>query len=119
MARGSLILLLALAAAGCVASRPPEATTELRPEGTQATVTSPALPQRPATNAGEVAVSVVGTPFLLAFKAVVCAGSLVIAAPTAAVIALADGPASEGVEVLGDGVARNCGPPYILTPHGV
>jgi hypothetical protein len=58
-------------------------------------------------------------PFLLAFKAVVCAGSLVIAAPTAAVIALADGPASEGVEVLGDGVARNCGPPYILTPHGV
>jgi hypothetical protein len=120
MARRSLVLLLALAATGCASAQPPNPPAELTPAEARAAAAPAQLEERrPATSAGEVAVSVVGTPFLLAFKAVVCAGSLVIAAPSAAVIALGDGLASEGVEVLGEGVARNCGPPYILTPRGV
>ena len=38
------------------------------------------------------------------------------AAPTAAVIALTDSPYAMGVDKLGDGVATNCGPPYVLSP---
>jgi hypothetical protein len=70
----------------------------------------------PRTHAGHVAVAVVGTPVFLAVKTVVCGASLVVAAPTAAVLALADGPYGQGMQTLGDGVRYNCGPPYILRP---
>ncbi len=66
--------------------------------------------------AGRWAVAVIGTPFYLAFKTVVCGASLAIAAPTAAVVALSDTPYGMGVDTLGDGVAANCGPPYVLSP---
>jgi len=67
-------------------------------------------------HAGKVAVAVIGTPVYLAFKAVVCGASIVVAAPTAALIALSDSPYATGVDKLGDGVAANCGPPYVLSP---
>lgn len=68
------------------------------------------------SHAGQWAVAVIGTPFYLAFKTAVCGASLVVAAPTAAVIALSDSPYAMGVDKLGDGVAANCGPPYVLSP---
>lgn len=116
MAKRSLSLALILATGGCASTPPPNPPDE--PAAAQPYESAPTEERRSVSNAGEVMVAVVGTPFLLAFKTVVCAGSLVVAGPTAAVLALADGPASEGVEVLGDGVAKNCGPPYILTPRG-
>ena len=67
-------------------------------------------------HAGQWAVAIIGTPVYLAMKTVVCGASLVVAAPTAAVIALADSPYAMGVDKLGDGVATNCGPPYVLSP---
>ncbi|MGI9437356.1 MAG: hypothetical protein ACR2Q4_21420 [Geminicoccaceae bacterium] len=67
-------------------------------------------------HAGQWAVAAVGTPFYLAFKTVICGASVVVAAPTAAIIALADSPYSIGVDKLGDGLAANCGPPYVLSP---
>lgn len=67
-------------------------------------------------HAGQWAVAVVGTPFYLAFKTVVCGASVVVAAPTAAAIAITDNPYGMGVDKLGDGLATNCGPPYVLSP---
>ena len=67
-------------------------------------------------HAGQWAVAIIGTPVYLAFKTVICGASLVVAAPTAAVIAISDSPYAMGVDKLGDGVATNCGPPYVLSP---
>lgn len=67
-------------------------------------------------HAGQWAVAIIGTPVYLAMKTVVCGASLVVAAPTAAVIALTDSPYAMGVDRLGDGLAANCGPPYVLSP---
>ena len=67
-------------------------------------------------HAGQWAVAAVGTPFYLVFKTAVCGATLVVAAPAAAIIALADSPYSMSVNQLGDGVAANCGPPYVLSP---
>jgi hypothetical protein len=69
---------------------------------------------------GDAAVSVVGTPFYLAFKGVACAVSAVIAAPVAGIAALNESHSDPKIrEGLGDGLSRNCGPPYILSPYRV
>jgi hypothetical protein len=69
---------------------------------------------------GDAAVSVVGTPFYLAFKGVACAVSAVIAAPVAGMAALNESHSDPKIrEGLGDGLSRNCGPPYILSPYRV
>jgi hypothetical protein len=62
-------------------------------------------------------VSIVGTPFAIALKAVVCAASLAIAAPAAGVLTLGVDPSGEGLQALGDGIAQNCGPPYVVSPY--
>ncbi len=92
----ALALLLALALGGCA-----NATAPMAPS-----------PQ------GNAAVSVLGTPFLIAFKAATCAVTLAVAAPAAGILALGADPHGEGFEYLGSGVAHNCGPPYVLTPAG-
>lgn len=91
----ALVLLLAVALGGC------------------ANATHPPVAQSPAGNA---AVAVIGTPFLIAFKAATCAVTLAIAAPAAGILALGVDPYGEGFDYLGSGVAHNCGPPYVLTP---
>ena len=76
-----------------------------------------AKPLHPHHTAGEWAVAVVGTPFYWVFKGAACVGGLAIAAPISAVVALGDHHTrKEGLEILGDGVAQNCGPPYVLAP---
>lgn len=115
MAKKTLSLALVLTVGGCASTPAPAPPAE--PATAQPYAAGDAEPRRDTSDAGEVVVAVVGTPFLLAFKTVVCAGSLVVAGPAAAVLTLADGPAAEGIEVLGDGVAQNCGPPYVLTPR--
>lgn len=70
--------------------------------------------QRP--HAGQWAVAAIGTPFYLVFKTAACGATLVVAAPAAAVLAIADSPYGMSVNQLGDGVAANCGPPYVLSP---
>jgi hypothetical protein len=72
---------------------------------------------------GDAAVSVVGTPFYLAFKGVTCAMSAVIAAPVAGIAALSESRFAPQIrESLGDGLKQNCGPPYALSeppPRGL
>ena len=40
-----------------------------------------------------------------------------IAAPIAGLLVLDPDPYSEGHEILGDGIASNCGPPYVVSPY--
>ena len=81
--------------------------------------TGPAVDTTPAprptyrTRASDVALSVVGTPFVLGFRAVVCAATAVVAAPVAALFAVSDDP-RDGFAYLRYGLAHNCGPPYAV-----
>jgi hypothetical protein len=69
---------------------------------------------------GDAAVSAVGTPFYLVFKGAVCVASVAIAAPVAAIAAMSESRhAPVARRELGDGIAQNCGPPYVLSPYRV
>ena len=74
---------------------------------------SPPVAHSPA---GNTAVAVIGTPFLLVFKTATCVVTLAVAAPAAGILALGVDPYSQGFDYLGSGVAHNCGPPYVLSP---
>jgi hypothetical protein len=91
----ALALLLAIALGGCASS------------------TAPPVAQSPA---GNTAVAVVGTPFLIVFKTATCVLTMAVAAPAAGILALGVDPYGEGFDYLGSGVAHNCGPPYVLSP---
>ena len=69
---------------------------------------------------GNAAVSVVGTPFYLAFKGATCAVSALIAAPVAGISAVSESRSAPKIrEDLGEGLRQNCGPPYALSPYRV
>jgi hypothetical protein len=72
-----------------------------------------------APSPGAATVSIVGTPFLFAFKIPVCAATLAAGAPLAALTELADPhrfyPHIIRAE-LDQAVTQNCGPPWILRP---
>jgi hypothetical protein len=91
----ALAILLVLALGGCAGT------------------SDPTVVQSPA---GNTAVAVVGTPFLLVFKTATCALTLAVAGPAAGILALGTDPYAEGFDYLGNGVAHNCGPPYVLSP---
>jgi len=68
-------------------------------------------------SSGNTFLAVVGTPFLIAFKIPFCVASVVVAAPLAGVTGLSPDPDSrETQQALGDGVAQNCGAPWVLSP---
>ena len=113
----AVALLLACGLAGC-ASPPPEPPPDVAPRALEPQAAEPFAREAWAEpGAGEWAVAAVGTPFFLVFKTVACVGSVAIAAPTSALIALGGHQArEEGLDVLGSGVSQNCGPPYVLSP---
>jgi hypothetical protein len=96
--------LLSLVLAGCAAAPPGNS------------------PQTPSP------VSVIGTPFLIALKIPFCIATVAVAGPVAAVAQIADpwppvsalygsgDPYRDVRRGLDDGIARNCGPPYAITP---
>jgi hypothetical protein len=107
MSRKILILPLVLALAACASSSgPPAADGGSAPASTE-----------PGASPAGWAVAVVGTPFALVFKGAICVASLAIAAPIAGLLVLDPDPYSEGHEILGDGIANNCGPPYVISPY--
>lgn len=107
-ARAAVLMLLFLA--GCAASPPPDPAyrSEFTPLG-RAAPTPLAPPGGPA----DWTYTVVGTPFVFGFRALVCATTLVLAGPTAGLLALDDDPWA-GLRYVRGGVARNCGPPYAV-----
>jgi hypothetical protein len=104
MPRKFLVGLLALALAACATSHGPSASAD----GVTSTSSG--------ASASGWAVAIIGTPFALGFKTVVCAATLVVAAPVAGILTLGVDPSGEGYHVLGDGIAQNCGPPYVISP---
>jgi hypothetical protein len=94
-------LVLALVLAGCVTAPPPS----------QAGAPSPPPP-------GRTAISIIGTPFLLAFKIPVCVVSAAMAGAMTGVegaLGGTNGPASLE-QSLGEDVEKNCGPPWVVNP---
>ena len=67
-------------------------------------------------HAGQWAVAAIGTPFYLAFKTALCGATLAVSAPAAAAASLSTSTYAMSVDQFGDGVATNCGPPYMLSP---
>ena len=68
---------------------------------------------------GATALATFGTPFLIAAKVPVCIVTIAMAAPVGAVSELSDPATPFGYEVrrdLSDGIAQNCGPPYVVAP---
>ena len=94
MRSNTMAAILALALAGCANS-----------------------PEPPRAN--ENFVSVIGTPFLIAFKIPTCVATIAIAAPIAGAWQLASrGDVFYQPDLrreLDDGVIQNCGPPYVVT----
>jgi hypothetical protein len=73
----------------------------------------------PPAHPGDVLVAVIGTPFYLVFKAVTCAGTLVIAPPVSALVALTDRDDRASIRrTIDEGTSQNCGGSWILTPGG-
>ena len=71
--------------------------------------------QGPPPTGDGAAASVVGTPFLIAFKIPVCAATVVLGAPWAGVTGLSYEPrALEMRHDIDQGLVQNCGPPYVL-----
>jgi hypothetical protein len=107
MSRKILVVLLALALSACATSNGPPPSTgggDVKPSG-------------PTASASGWAVAIIGTPFAVGLKTVVCAATLVVAAPAAGFLTLGVDPSGEGYRVLGDGIAQNCGPPYVVSPY--
>ena len=70
-------------------------------------------------NAGRVFLSIIGTPFLIAFKIPVCAATIAVSAPLAGVSEISGPAAPDGADLrqgLSEGLASNCGPPYAVSP---
>ena len=107
MQRLLAIVLLVLTLAGC-AMRP-----ALPPESTSEAPSSQPSPSDAAT--ARTVLAVIGTPFFFLFKTVVCVTSAVIAAPSAAILALVEEPyRQQKRRELDDAFARNCSSPYVL-----
>ena len=105
MRRPIVMLLGALSLGGCQSAIQTSSPDTPRTGGHEVTM-------RP----GDAVVSVVGTPFYMIFKGVVCVASVAVGAPVAAVAALSESRfAPEARRGIGDGVSENCGPPYVLT----
>ena len=91
MKKQAIAVLVALTAAGCASSPPPDAQ--------QSTINT------------------LGTPFLIAFKIPVCAVTVALAAPLAGATGLAPTYDSRVIRAeLDESVRQNCGPPYVLAP---
>lgn len=107
MKRIATVMVMALSLIGCANS--PQSVSSYSHEGST-------LHSNQHPHAGQWAVAALGTPFYLAFKTALCGATLVVAAPAAAAASLSTGPYAMSVDEFGDGVATNCGPPYVLSP---
>ncbi len=107
MRRILAMAMIAGALAGCAAPPPPGPTAGQNAQP----VVQP--------GGGDQVLAAIGTPFLIVAKVPVCILTLVVAAPAGAVSSITDPDNSLGHELrqgLSDGIAQNCGPPYIVSP---
>lgn len=98
--------------AGCATAAPEPAADPgvvAAPEAAPETTAPPTVAAGPS----DWALAIVGTPFVFAFRAVTCAATAVVAAPTAGLVALSEERAA-GLEYLRWGLAENCDGPYVV-----
>jgi hypothetical protein len=98
--------------AGCATAAPepaPDAGAAAAPGSAPDRTGSPAAAAGPS----DWALAIVGTPFVFAFRTVVCAATAVVAGPTAGLLAFSD-EREAGLAYLRYGLAHNCGPPYVV-----
>jgi hypothetical protein len=108
--------------AGCASSSEPGPTARSTPAPSPGATAPSEQPADAAatsrrtvsTRPSDWALAIVGTPFVFAFRTVVCAASAVVAGPAAALFAVSDDPRG-GFAYLSDGLAQNCGPPYVVS----
>lgn len=110
-ARGAL--LIAALVTGCTTAAPDPAPHAGSAAALEAA--PDAAEHRPATSAdaSDWALAIIGTPFVFAFRSVVCAATAVVAGPTAGLLALSEERA-EGLDYLRWGLAENCDGPYAV-----
>ena len=109
--RAAIAGLLILALTGCATTKAAQMSEGYGPVAT-------AAPDQPTSQQTSVAGRILGvlvTPLYLGFKAVVCAATVVVAAPATAVAAISDPHATGWQRTdLNEGFGENCGPPYFL-----
>jgi hypothetical protein len=107
MTRRAVIgLLVALSITAC-------ATAPAGPPQTS----DPAANPPAAVSVGSQVVAVIGTPFYLIYKTVVCAATLVIAPPMSGLVAMTDRDDRQVIRRrIDEGTTQNCGGSWILTP---
>jgi hypothetical protein len=100
--------------AGCATAGPGPAP-EAGPAAARGPAARPVETPSAAASAGpsDWAVAIVGTPFVFAFRTVVCAATAVVAGPTAGLLAFSE-ERDEGLAYLRYGLAENCGGPYVV-----
>ena len=110
-ARGAFLILTFLAGCATAPEHAPHAggAVPFHAAPDAAESSSPAVSAGPS----DWALAIVGTPFVLAFRAAVCAATAVVAGPTAGLLALSD-EREAGLAYLRWGLAENCGPPYVV-----
>jgi hypothetical protein len=98
--------------AGCASAAPEPAP---HPD-MAARESAPDMTASPSASAGpsDWALAIVGTPFVFAFRTVVCAATAVVAGPTAGLLAFTE-ERELGLAYVRDGLAQNCGPPYVVS----
>jgi hypothetical protein len=116
--RAAFLALVFLAGCASSSEPAPSAMSAAAPApGTAAPSSAPddaaatryAISSRPS----DWALAIVGTPFVFGFRVVVCTATAVVAGPAAALFAVSEDPRG-GFAYLSDGLAQNCGPPYVV-----
>lgn len=118
--RTAFLTLMLLA--GCATTPPQPAPSAPSPAAPAPGAMSEAAPPpgaaatpsaAPAAGPSDWALAIVGTPFVFAFRTVICAATAVVAGPTAGLLAFSE-EREAGFAYLRDGLAQNCGPPYAV-----
>jgi len=107
MGRRAVIGLLAVSLTACAAA----------PAGPSPGDGSAGAPPATSPSLGSLIVAVVGTPFYLVYKTVVCAATIVIAPPVAGLAAMTDREDKNVIrQRIDEGTTQNCGGSWVLSP---
>ena len=107
MRRRVIIGLLALSITACAtAPAGPPQTSEPAP-----------APPTDAVSVGSQVVAVIGTPFYLIYKTILCGATLVIAPPMSGLVAATDRDDRQVIRRrIDEGTTQNCGGSWVLQP---
>ena len=107
MGRRVVIGLLALSITACATA----------PAGSPQASEPAAVPPANAVSVGSQAVAVIGTPFYLIYKAIVCGATLVFAPPMSGLVAATDRDDRQVIRRrIDEGTTQNCGGSWVLQP---